>query len=355
MDINLKLPSGNRLMMKIVTSKCKASLMEAAMYQGFPPSFFLTMLELYSYEAITQVGACSTVQNGDLESTENDPLIYKSRKKRTLDDLLTSKTNTNGPTELDTFLPQDNSITNGVTKVAVFSFPGDENLRKKLLQAIPRANFVPSNTSKVTKGNDLEAANAEFDPFKNRQNDHPTTNLNTLTHLLKASLGTGILSMPAAFQAAGLALGIFSTILVSIICTHCAYILVTSAHELYKRAHKTKMSFADVAEEACLRGPKWARGFAGPIRNFNYVIDYYMGYTTEIRVTIAALLVPIILLVYVPNLKYLAPVSMIANVFMGIGLGITFYYLVTDVPSMSERNLFLLAICLSIHLDLVFR
>ncbi|VEN40009.1 unnamed protein product [Callosobruchus maculatus] len=229
----------------------------------------------------------------------------------------TSKTNTNGPTELDTFLPQDNSITNGVTKY------------------------------KVTKGNDLEAANTEFDPFKNRQNDHPTTNLNTLTHLLKASLGTGILSMPAAFQAAGLALGIFSTILVSIICTHCAYILVTSAHELYKRAHKTKMSFADVAEEACLRGPKWARGFAGPIRcyaviiarNFNYVIDYYVGYTTEIRVTIAALLVPIILLVYVPNLKYLAPVSMIANVFMGIGLGITFYYLVTDVPSISERNL----------------
>ncbi|CAH1990064.1 unnamed protein product [Acanthoscelides obtectus] len=246
----------------------------------------------------------------------------------------TATTNTNGgPTELDTFLPQDNSNTNGVTKY------------------------------KVTKGNDLEAANTEFDPFKNRQNDHPTTNLNTLTHLLKASLGTGILSMPAAFQAAGLALGIFSTILVSIICTHCAYILVTSAHELYKRAHKTKMSFADVAEEACLRGPKWARGFAGPIRqlvlvglfvtyfmtcscyaviiarNFNYVIDYYVGYTTEIRVTIAALLVPIILLVYVPNLKYLAPVSMIANVFMGIGLGITFYYLVTDVPPVSERNL----------------
>lgn len=31
---------------------------------------------------------------------------------------------------------------------------------------------------------------------------------------------------------------------------------------------------------------------------------------------------------WVRNLKYLAPVSMIANVFMGLGLGITFYYLV---------------------------
>nr|CAH7731460.1 unnamed protein product [Callosobruchus chinensis] len=34
-------------------------------------------------------------------------------------------------------------------KVTVFSFPEDENLRKEWLQAIPRANFVPSNTSKV--------------------------------------------------------------------------------------------------------------------------------------------------------------------------------------------------------------
>nr|CAH7721984.1 unnamed protein product [Callosobruchus chinensis] len=34
-------------------------------------------------------------------------------------------------------------------KVTVFSFPEDKNLRKEWLQAIPRANFVPSNTSKV--------------------------------------------------------------------------------------------------------------------------------------------------------------------------------------------------------------
>jgi hypothetical protein len=52
-------------------------------------------------------------------------------------------------------------------------------------------------------------------------------NCDTLTHLLKASLGTGILSMPAAFKASGLVLGIFATIVVSIICTHCAYILVS--------------------------------------------------------------------------------------------------------------------------------
>lgn len=46
-----------------------------------------------------------------------------------------------------------------------------------------------------------------------------------------------------------------------------------------------------------------------------------------IRIFIIALLLPLIFMSWIRNLKYLAPVSMIANVFMGLGLGITFYYL----------------------------
>lgn len=34
---------------------------------------------------------------------------------------------------------------------------------------------------------------ADFDPFRERKVDHPTSDMDTLTHLLKASLGTGIL------------------------------------------------------------------------------------------------------------------------------------------------------------------
>jgi len=52
----------------------------------------------------------------------------------------------------------------------------------------------------------------------------------TLIHLLKASLGTGILAMPQAFYYAGLLNGIIATILVSIVCTYCSYILVRHCH-----------------------------------------------------------------------------------------------------------------------------
>lgn len=68
-------------------------------------------------------------------------------------------------------------------------------------------------------------------------------------------------------------------------------------------------------------------------KNFHQVAADYIGYEPEIRIIIAMLLLPLILLAWVPNLKYLAPVSMIANVFMGLGLGITIYYLVIDLPS----------------------
>ncbi|KRT85734.1 Amino acid transporter, partial [Oryctes borbonicus] len=136
------------------------------------------------------------------------------------------------------------------------------------------------------------------------------------------------------------------------------------------------MSFADVAEEACKRGPKWSRKY-GPWarqlvliglfvtyfatcscytviigKNFSQVIDYYVGYQINLRIYIASLLIPTIILAYVPNLKSLAPVSMLANVFMGLGLGITIYYLVIDLPPISERNLAApistLPICVSI-------
>ncbi|XP_023028356.2 proton-coupled amino acid transporter-like protein pathetic [Leptinotarsa decemlineata] len=213
---------------------------------------------------------------------------------------------------------------------------------------------------KFTK--ELERGNLELDPLKSRKLEHPVSDSETLTHLLKASFGTGILSMPAAFYAAGLSLGIFLTILISIICTHCAYILVVCAHELCRKSQKSQMSFADVAEEACLRGPKWGKKISYCARkmvligtfvtyfmscscyavivakNFNQVANHYLGYEVEIRITIALLMIPLILLACVPNLKYLAPVSMVANVAMAFGLGITMYYLVADIPAISERR-----------------
>lgn len=138
---------------------------------------------------------------------------------------------------------------------------------------------------------------------------------------------------------------------------------VKCAHTLYRRTKVTAMSYADVAEVAFANGPSWSRGLSSFTRqtvlgllfityfgtcsvytviiasNFHQVYSYYAGGpdVVHLRYFIAMLLVPLILLSYVPNLKYLAPVSMVANLLMAGGLGITFYYLLCNIPSISER------------------
>ncbi|XP_055377112.1 proton-coupled amino acid transporter-like protein pathetic [Condylostylus longicornis] len=236
----------------------------------------------------------------------------------------------NTPQELETFLPTD----------------GSNGLRYK-----------------VTPRKDVENGNVkEFDPFALRDNPHPTTDNETLTHLLKASLGTGILSMPIAFMYSGIILGLGATIFTSLICTHCSYILVKCAHKLYYKTRRTQMSFAETAEVAFKTGPKWARKFAWfakflillclflsyfgtcsvytviVARNFEQVLEYFFDLDISIRFLISTLLVPLILLSWIPNLKYLAPVSMVANIFMATGLGITFYYLVMEIPPITTRT-----------------
>ncbi|ALC44494.1 path [Drosophila busckii] len=232
--------------------------------------------------------------------------------------------------------------------------------------------FLPgdgTNKYKIQpRKSDAEQAmsNDDFDPFAMRDNEHPTTDSETLTHLLKASLGTGILGMPIAFMYSGLVLGIFATIFTAFICTHCSYVLVKCGHKLYYRTRRTKMTFAEIAEAAFLKGPKSLRMFA-PVakfsilfglfltyfgtcavytvivaKNFEQVLEHWFGFDIDSRMLIGILLVPLILIAWVPNLKYLAPVSMVANVFMGLGLGITFYYLCQDLPPIQERSLFTL-------------
>lgn len=71
-------------------------------------------------------------------------------------------------------------------------------------------------------------------------------------------------------------------------------------------------------------------------QNLGQVIGHHAGDLLGEREMIAVLLVPLILLSWVPNLKYLAPVSMVANGFMAVGLCITFYYLVTGMPPVSQ-------------------
>ncbi|GAB0090005.1 proton-coupled amino acid transporter-like protein CG1139 [Sergentomyia squamirostris] len=231
---------------------------------------------------------------------------------------------------------------------------------KAEMNDVPAATAAGSTLPLVQLPKDEEAG--EYNPFEHRKLTHPTTNTETLVHLLKGSLGSGILAMPLAFLHAGLWFGLVATFAIGIICTYCVHILVKCSHILCRRAQIPSLGFADIAETAFLAGPdalhKWSR-FARFIinlflvvdligcccvyvvfvaTNIKQIVDHYYSIDLDVRVYMAALLLPLILINLIRNLKYLTPFSMVANVLIAAGMGITMYYILRDLPSVSERH-----------------
>ncbi|XP_049819913.1 proton-coupled amino acid transporter-like protein CG1139 isoform X2 [Aethina tumida] len=221
------------------------------------------------------------------------------------------------------------------------------------------AQSANGSTVPLVLGNpNIDPEAGDYDPFQHRNVSHPTSDLDTLIHLLKGSLGSGILSMPLAFANSGLYFGLASTFVVGFICTYCVHMLVRSAHSLCRRMRVPMLGFADVAETAFLAGPKpfhqWAKFAKACInlflvidllgccciyvvfvaRNVKQVVDYYAPeHELDTRYYMALCLPLLLLFNTIKKLKYLAPFSMIANILMAVGMGITFYYIFNEIPN----------------------
>ncbi|CAG9562918.1 unnamed protein product [Danaus chrysippus] len=203
-----------------------------------------------------------------------------------------------------------------------------------------------------------------YNPFEHRKVSHPNSTIGSLVHLLKSSLGSGILAMPAAFKNAGLAVGAFGTIIIGFICTHCVYVLVKTSQEVCVEAKKPSMGFAETCGAAFEFGPKKLRPWANFARtfidytmtctylaalcvyvvfiaeNFKEVLDeYYPEYKLSVEAYCALTLVPLVLICQIRNLKWLVPFSAVANIFLVICFVITMYYIFDDLPNPTERQM----------------
>ncbi|XP_069692152.1 proton-coupled amino acid transporter-like protein CG1139 isoform X2 [Periplaneta americana] len=226
---------------------------------------------------------------------------------------------------------------------------------KESLSVISLETLNMSSTVKLAGQKD------EYDPFEHRQVEHPNSDIGALAHLLKSSLGTGVLAMPMAFLNGGLAFSLAGTIIVGLICTHCVHILVKSSQDLCRREQIPSLGFAETAEVAFSSGPPQFRKFSTAGRKFvngallatyysalcvyivfvarsiQQVADHYMEEEgiekIDIRVYIPMLLVALVPISLVRDLKYLVPFSALANVFILVSFAITLYYMFNQEPN----------------------
>lgn len=225
-------------------------------------------------------------------------------------------------------------------------------------------NVQSITQSTITLDRKEDDKDDDYNPLEHRDVIHPTSTLGAFFHLLKSSLGSGLLAMPAAFKNTGLIPGCIGTVLVGVIATHCVHILVSTSREVCKKARVPSLSYTDTCEEVFKHGPKKLRPYSKHIRHFVdaamagvclggtsvYVIfiasslkdifDHFIPSTQyEVEVYCGILLLPLILITQIRHLKFLVPFSVLANVCLVITFGITCYYTFTDLPPLDNIDM----------------
>ncbi|XP_066505571.1 proton-coupled amino acid transporter 1 isoform X2 [Hoplias malabaricus] len=192
----------------------------------------------------------------------------------------------------------------------------------------------------------------------------------TLIHLLKGNIGTGLLGLPLAVKNAGLVMGPLCLLVMGIVAVHCMSVLVKCAHHLSAKLGKPFLSYGEAVEYG-MENVSWLRNhshwgrhvvnlfliitqlgfccvyFVFLSDNIKQVIEAANGTTMNCEVNQTAVIVPsydsrlymifilpfIILLVFTRNLKFLAPFSFLANLVMSASLILIYYYSLTHIPN----------------------
>ncbi|XP_065499983.1 proton-coupled amino acid transporter 1-like [Caloenas nicobarica] len=205
-----------------------------------------------------------------------------------------------------------------------------------------------------------------------------TTWYQTLIHLLKGNVGTGLLGLPLAVKNAGILLGPLSLLVMGVVAVHCMGILVKCAHHFCYRFQKQFVDYGDAVmyglestPSACLRTHAvWGRRVVGLFLivtqlgfccvyfvfladNLKQVVSAANGTTNDCnsnrtvamtptmdsRLYMLSLLPFVVLLTFIQNLKVLSIFSMLANVAMLGSLIVIYQYIVRDIPNPSDLPL----------------
>jgi solute carrier family 36 (proton-coupled amino acid transporter) len=99
-------------------------------------------------------------------------------------------------------------------------------------------------------------------------------NQQSLMHILKSNMGTGILALPIAIKYAGLLIGSALLLFVGLVCSHCAQMLVICTQSMCIEYNASSLHYGEAVWLAAKRGPRWLRPRANIVRGIiNTIIN----------------------------------------------------------------------------------
>ncbi|XP_062942916.1 proton-coupled amino acid transporter 3 isoform X2 [Cynocephalus volans] len=202
--------------------------------------------------------------------------------------------------------------------------------------------------------------------------------MQTLIHLLKCNIGTGLLGLPLAIKNAGLLVGPISLLAIGILTVHCMVILLNCAHHLSQRLQKTFVNYGEATMYSLETCPNtwlrthsvWGRyivSFLLIITQLGFCSVYFMfmadnlqqiveeAHVTsntcqsrkilvltpnlDIRFYMLTILPFLILLVFIQNLKVMSIFSTLANITTLGSTVLIFHYILQGIPFPSNLPL----------------
>ncbi|KAJ3287514.1 neutral amino acid transporter [Borealophlyctis nickersoniae] len=160
---------------------------------------------------------------------------------------------------------------------------------------------------------------------------HGTSDKKAFFMLLKAFVGTGVLFLPKAFANGGMGFSIILMVIIAYLTLHCMMLLVETSRELGG-------SFGDLGEK--LYGPRVRQLVLASIALSQNLRDFVMV-SSNCKVVLPDWAFIIFqLLLYIPlawirKIKHFSLTSLIADVFILLGLSYVFYY---DITILSTRG-----------------
>ncbi|XP_018786627.1 PREDICTED: proton-coupled amino acid transporter 4 [Bactrocera latifrons] len=217
-------------------------------------------------------------------------------------------------------------------------------------------------TLEVRNGKNAKANAADLEGSGGMQTNR-TSKMETATHLFKGSVGAGLFAMGDAFKNGGLVGATVLLPILAVICVHCERLLIDSSIMVVGKTPGVDFfDYPDTVEKVFEYGPPPVRKLSKLMRTivetflcvtqFGFCSIYFVFITENLHqvlqqngieisqtTTMAITLLPAMLPSLLTNLKYISPVSMLANLSLLFGLLATLVIaLQGPMPAISERH-----------------